>query len=257
MHIDELARGVPEFIRFLEATKANIAPTEFKWYPYGSLYNVYHLDKLLGADHRDLGRLIGSRRIADIGAADGELAFFLERHGAEVDVVDWPSTNFNGLRGVRALKASLGSSVRVHEVDLDSQFRLPEESYGLAVFLGILYHLKNPYFVLEELAKRADYCLLSTRIARQTPDGSVTLAQYPLAYLVGETELNNDSTNYWIFSEEGLRRILGRTGWEVCDFVTVGDTAASDPARSDRDERAFCLLRSRRRTGPASGDAAR
>ena len=246
--VDELSKAVPDFARFLDAEKAKIAPTEFGWYPHGTLHNAFHFDKLLTGDKRDLGRLIGSGRVADIGAADGELAFLLERFGAQVDVIDWPLTNYNGLRGVRALKASLGSNVRIHEVDLDSQFRLPEETYGLVFFLGILYHLKNPYFVLEELTKRADYCLLSTRIARQTPDGGAALAQYPLAYLVGETELNNDNTNYWIFSEEGLRRILHRTGWIVETLVSLGNTVNSDPVRPEADERAFCLLRSRRRT---------
>jgi tRNA (mo5U34)-methyltransferase len=248
IHIDELSKSVTDFSRFLDAEKARIAPTEFGWYPYGSLSNALHFDKLLAGEQRDLGRLIGSGRVADIGAADGELAFLLERHGAQVDVVDWPLTNYNGLKGVRALKASLGSNIRIHEVDLDSQFRLPEDAYGLVFFLGILYHLKNPYFVLEELAKRTDYCLLSTRIARQTPDGGAALARYPLAYLVGERELNNDSTNYWIFSEEGLRRILQRTGWVVEALVTLGNTVNSDPVRADADERAFCFVRSTRRT---------
>lgn len=245
MHIDELTKGAPEFIQFLEAAKQKITPRDFEWYPYGSLYNVFHLDKLLTGEQRDLGRLIGAGRVADIGAADGELAFYLERHGARMDVVDNAPTNFNGLRGVRALKESLGSSVRVHEVDLDSQFRLPEENYGLVLFLGILYHLKNPYFILEELSKRANYCALSTRIARRTPDARAELAPYPLAYLVGPAELNNDATNFWIFSEGGLRRILDRTGWNIEAFITLGDTVDSDPVRND--ERAFCLLKSRRR----------
>jgi len=145
---------------------------------------------------------------------------------------------------VRALKESLGSDIRVHEVDLDSQFRLPDSDYGLVFFFGILYHLKNPYFVLEELAKRADYCLLSTRVARQTPDGGAHIGPYPLAYLVGETELNGDHTNYWIFSEGGLRRILRRTGWLVEAYVTLGNTVSSDPVHAEADERAFCLVKS-------------
>jgi tRNA (mo5U34)-methyltransferase len=248
MRIDELVQAAPDFIRFLDETKAKVSPRDFEWYPYGSLYNVYHLDKLLTGEHRDLGSLIGTRRVADIGAADGELAFLFERHGARIDVVDFPPTNYNGLRGVRALGAALGSNLRVYEVDLDAQFRLPEEDYGLVLFLGILYHLKNPYFVLEELAKRADYCLLSTRIARRTPDHGAVLASYPLAYLVGEAELNGDSTNYWIFSEGGLRRILRRTGWTVLSLVTMGDTENSDPVNANADERAFCLLRSKRRS---------
>src|ERR1043165_7179990 len=131
MHIDTLVHAFPDFVRFLEGEKAKIPPAGFEWYPYGSLYNVQHLDHLLRGEQRDLGRLIGSGRVADVGAADGEFAFLLERHGAQVDVIDWAPTNYNGLRGVRALKAALGSSIRVHEIDLDSQFALPEASYGL------------------------------------------------------------------------------------------------------------------------------
>jgi hypothetical protein len=66
-----------------------------------------------------------------------------------------------------------------------------------------------------------------------------------VAYLVAPQECNNDCTNYWIFSEEGLRRILARTGWDVCDFTTVGNRVDSDPASPEGDERAFCLVKSR------------
>ena len=39
--------------------------------------------------------------------------------------------------------------------------------------------------------------------------------------------------------------MLARSHWDVLDYVSLGDTALSDPVRLDRDERAFCLLRSR------------
>jgi hypothetical protein len=63
--------------------------------------------------------------------------------------------------------------------------------------------------------------------------------------LLDETELNNDESNYFVFSEPGLRLALKRTYWDVLDFLPVGDTRRSDPVRADRDERAFCFLRSR------------
>jgi hypothetical protein len=66
-----------------------------------------------------------------------------------------------------------------------------------------------------------------------------------LAYLLASEESNNDATNYWIFSETALRRLVDRTGWTVCDFGTFGAIQDSEPARLDRDERAFCLLESR------------
>ena len=237
----------------MEELKAQLSPRDFSFYPYGTLHNVRHLERLLTGENRDLARLIASKRVLDIGAADGDLAFFLESHGAQVDVVDYGPTNYNGTRGVRLLAETLGSSVRVHEVDLDSQFRLPDERYSLAVFLGILYHLKNPYYALEALSSRAEWCLLSTRVARVTPDGACILRGQPLAYLVGEDELNHDSTNFWIFSEFGLRRLLERTGWDVLDLITVGNQEDSDPARPDKDERAFCLARSRRQQHQSTG----
>ncbi len=66
-----------------------------------------------------------------------------------------------------------------------------------------------------------------------------------MAYLLNPLEANGDATNYWIFSEAGLRRILDRTGWDLCDYTTTGCRDGSDPARNDRDQRAFCMLRSK------------
>jgi hypothetical protein len=105
-------------------------------------------------------------------------------------------------------------------------------------------HLKNPYYLLEKLARSAHYCLLSTRVAAVAPGGKTRLEGLPVAYLVDEFETNNDPTNFWIFTEAGLRRIFKRTGWEVCDWLTTGCERDSDPVSSARDQRFFCLLRS-------------
>jgi hypothetical protein len=87
--------------------------------------------------------------------------------------------------------------------------------------------------------------LVSTRVARIAGRKKTPIATLPVGYLVHPSECNNDSTNYWIFSEEGLRRILSRTGWEIRDYMSVGNTKSSDPATPEGDERAFCLLESR------------
>lgn len=242
---DALRERAIAFRADLLARKAAIAP-DFPWYPYDTMANIFHLDALLSGPNREvLGSLAGSR-IADVGAADGDFAFFLARElGCRVDVVDNAPTNINGLRGARALAAELGAAVQVHEVDLDAQFDLPAEHYGAVFLLGLLYHLKNPLFVLEALARRADLCFLSTRVARQAPDGT-PLAGLPVAYLLDADEANGDATNFWIFSETGLWRLFRRSGWEVVEFTTVGCADGSEPARADRDERAFALLRSTR-----------
>jgi tRNA (mo5U34)-methyltransferase len=244
--ITELRRRADGWAKELELAKAAAAEPGFPWYPYYTLGNLIHLDTLLSGPRRNLLDLAGGRPLADIGAADGALAFFLEKLGHEVDILDYGPTNYNTLRGARLLKEKLPAPrVAIHELDLDSQFRMPRTGYGLIFFLGILYHLKNPYFVLESLAKASRHLVLSTRVARQAGKKKTPIAELPVAYLVAPAETNNDPTNYWIFSQGGLRRILDRTGWEVRDFITVGNTKNSDPATPQGDERAFCLLESR------------
>lgn len=214
------------------------------WYPYRTLWNVGVLERLSADAGLNLLEVCRGQygKVADIGAADGDLAFFLENQGLSVDVIDNAATNFNRFQGVRILKQALNSSVTIRSVDLDSQFDLPSKKYDAVFLLGALYHLKNPFFVLENLAQRARYCFASTRIAKQTTDGH-RLSPYPVAYLLGPRECNDDETNYWIFTDEGLRRLIDRTGWSLLSQVNVGDTANSTPADLDRDERAFVCLR--------------
>lgn len=256
MDIQEIARKAHAYRRKLDAVKQQLAPTDFTWYPYGTLDNFTILEKLLSGENRRLIELAGGAPIADIGAADGDSAFFMETLGCQADALDFPPTNYNGCRGMKALKAALDSKVNIHDVDLDARFDLPGERYGLAFFLGILYHLKNPFGALESLTRCARHALISTRIVRYnlapSARGSdsvnkslVELRTVPVAYLVDSHETNNDATNYWMFSEAGLRRVLDRAGWDVLDFMTIGNVTESNPASNEGDERAFCLVRSR------------
>jgi SAM-dependent methyltransferase len=244
LDIKTIAERARDFRQTLRTAKELIGSAGFVWYPYDTLATLDHLDKLLTGGNRFL-LTPGKHRVLDLGCGDGELALFLESLGYHVVAVDHPLYNHNGMRGVRALKAAMGSAIELHEIDLDRPFTLPHDTYHLVLFLGILYHLRNPFYVLEELARRADQCLLSTRVARRFPNGSAMPAGVSLAYLVREDELNGDNSNYFIFSEAGLRVMLERAHWEVREYISLGDTVHSDPVRSDRDERAFCLLRSR------------
>jgi len=231
------------FIERLRTIKSEHAPDGFTWYGYHTMANIWHVENLLDGKFEEfLEQTEG--RVADIGVADGELGYFLESLGRDVDLFDWPATNWNGMRGVRRLHELLDSRANVSEIDLDSQFSLPHPRYGLIFFLGILYHLKNPMFVLEALSSKTKYLLLSTRIAAKTSAEGFDMQDLPLAYLVDPSECNNDSTNYWIFSKTGLERLLSRSGWAIERWMTVVCTKDSEPARMDRDERAFVLVRS-------------
>jgi 2-polyprenyl-3-methyl-5-hydroxy-6-metoxy-1,4-benzoquinol methylase len=238
--------AVHEFERRLNAVKKNCSlPAGRDWYPFHTFSTIDILEGVLTGKRRKLLALTEGYPVLDIGCGDGGLSFFFEDLGLPVHAIDHSATNYNGMEGVRALKATLDSAVEISEIDLDRQFVLPRQTYGMVLLFGVLYHLKNPIYVLEELSMRAKYCLLSTRIAQLTPDHKTDFSEIPAAYLVGDRETNDDCTNYWIFSAAGLRRLFERTGWRVCDFTTVGAAEASDPVHAENDERAFCLLESR------------
>jgi SAM-dependent methyltransferase len=249
MDISGVVQEAHTFRDKLAAIKAAIGQSEFGWYPYDSLSNFNSLQRVLKGQFRTILDELKGARVLDIGAADGELAFFLESKGFSVTAIDHPFTNFNGMRGIRKLKEALHSNVEIISADLDSRFDFPAGQYDLVFFLGILYHLKNPYYILDLLAQRARFCFLSTRVARFTPD-RVAIQKLPVAYLLGPDELNHDWTNYWIFSDAGLKRLLYRTGWEICSYGTIGDTERSRPDTMANDERALCLIRNRRLTDP-------
>ncbi|MFH0831123.1 MAG: methyltransferase domain-containing protein [Parcubacteria group bacterium] len=245
--VDLLKEKLSDFEASIARARKAAEPVKFVWYPYGSLSNVVHLDRLLGGKLRDLSRLAQDKPVADIGAADGDFGFLLEQLGLTVDIIDYAATNSSHLEGARTLKRQLKSKIKIYDIDLDSQFALPRRDYGLVIFLGILYHLKNPFYAMERLAMHADYCLVSTRIAQFSPDSKQNWSKSALAYLVGARELNNDPTNFWVFTEVGLKRLFDRAGWEVAAYMTAGDTVASTPSSMEHDERAFALLRSKRR----------
>ena len=240
---EEFREHAARFSREIAAVKQANPLTDYGWYPYDSLTCCPVLAELL-AEH--IGAVLEAARreaVLDIGCADGDLAFLFASFGCEVDAVDHPQSNFNQMFGVRMLSRIL-PGVAVHGLNIDSRFELPRKAYGLAFFLGTLYHLRNPFYILEELAERAAYCIVSTRIAARTPSG-LPIQDEPIAYLLGPREANNDPTNFWIFSRAGLLRLVRRAGWNVERELRLGCVSDSNPADADADERMFLLLHSR------------
>ncbi len=241
-----LLEKVPGFRNRLDSIKAasTFDDSTLFWHPYDILSNFNEIGEMLTFNNRDLLSLARSGPVADLGAADGDLAFFLESCGVDnVHIIEYGPTSCNRMKGVRLLKSALSSSVTIHELNLDSFFEMPPVRWGLVFLLGTLYHLKNPFSILEALARNADFCILSTRVMRFSPDQRTALSHLPVAYLLDEKECNNDVTNYWVFSDAGLRRIIARAGWEIIDYGIFGSGNATPDSMTEM-ARAFCLLRS-------------
>jgi len=255
-----MKRRAVEFAARLDEVKAGKSEAPWwGWYPYKILPAfIDQLDSLLNGEHRRLFDDPAGRRIADIGAADGDLGFFLETIGFNVDLIDGGDESVRELRLLppRLLKKALNSSADIYGVDLDHDFKLPG-TYDLVFFLGVLYHLRNPMLALEALSRSTRYCILSTKVAHHVPTRGrmgrkklVDVSQLPVAYLLDAFEVNpDDDTNYWVFSEASLRRVLSRSGWKVLEYMTMGNPDA-EPA-SANEARAWCLLQSE--VAPAEG----
>lgn len=246
MDANEFLERGRRFRAELRALKQRLDVPDYGWYPYESLSALEILTKLVEPVFEDVADGLLSGPVADIGCADGDLGLFCAHLGGQVDAIDHLESSFNQMRGIDVLREALGLGLGIHNIDLDARFCLPHSDYKFAFFLGTLYHLKNPYYVLENLAMHADWCVLSTRIARVTPRDT-SIEEEPVAYLLDAREANNDPTNYWIFSAAGLLRLLGRTGWIVFGHERVGQTANSNPVDPGADERMFVLLKSRLR----------
>jgi tRNA (mo5U34)-methyltransferase len=218
------------------------ANVEFPWYPYATMSNLDLIAPLITERYDCIFEK--PKKIADIGGADGELALYLSGLGYECDLYDYGPTNMNGLRGARYLKDAFGSTTRIFEVDLDSQFGLQEGGYDLTFFLGLLYHLKNPFYALERMAKYSRNMFISTRIARHFRAGTQDVSNISAAYLLAPDESNNDATNYWIFTKAGFERLVDRTGWNLVASHVIG-SPNSNPQDNRLDERVFALLEAR------------
>ncbi len=242
IRFSSLVRHGLRFRRRFELIKKDTAPAGFAWYPHDSFVNLFPLERLRRAAGLALAEMIGTRPLLDLGTADGALAFLFESLGYTVHACDHSGTNMNRMEGVRLMAATLNSQVQIEDIDLDGGWD-PDQTYGLALFLGTLYHLKNPFAVLEQLSNRARYCFLSTRVACWSPDHTVELGRVPAAYLLAPDECNQDTTNYWVFSPPGLVRLAERCGWRVLASLRTG-ASNSDPTTAAGDERQFLLLES-------------
>lgn len=236
-------RRAIEFRETLRRAKAQFP--EIAWYPYDSLSNVQHLETLLdGGSRAALDHLVGGKPCLDVGCGDGDLSFFLEHLGYAVHAIDNPTTNFNGLQGVEALRQALGSSLCLRALNIDEQCRLPQLRFGLGLALGVIYHLKNPFVLLDQLARCCDWVILSSRIMATAPGLPGRIDTVPVAFLLEEDQLNADNSNFWIFTDACLRRMIARSKFEVVRSFRVSLTPESDPVSLEGDERAFYLLRS-------------
>jgi hypothetical protein len=239
MDLSELNDRAVAFRSWLDERKAGIQGVN--WYHSPTLENIAHMHRNFTGPGRAAFAGVSGLRVADIGAADGELGFLLEQLGAKISIIDNPPTNYNQFTAAQVLKRRLGSPARLHAMDLDYTTHYPDR-YDLAVFLGILYHLRSPALALSVLAMAAERMLVSTVIYTRSVTGE-DVSGASQGTLLHPGERNNDPTNWWFFTPHGLETLLSRCGWEVRESFQVGDL---DSTPLEGDQRMFCYCERRK-----------
>lgn len=227
------------FIKRLDGIRKELAES-IRFYPYPILSCLGHLDSMLQSQGLVAEDILLAETVNDIGGSDGDLSFYCEFLGAKkVNLIDC-----NGLVAARKLKEALDSHVNLIDADVDTRDGWDRvEKVRTNIFLGILYHLQNPFYALAQLAKKSRYLILSTRVFDAV--GGRDVSSSSCAYFYESCESNNDPTNWWCFTEECLHRMFKRSGWKVIAYKRLGCLKNANPLDNSRDGRVFAYLESK------------
>lgn len=238
--LHEVYQKAPPFRARLDELKAQ--NPHIHWYPFRSMDKVHLIQMVTNYfDRAGIGFLSERPKVLDVGAADGDLSFLFESIGCDVVAIDNPPSNYNRCNGIRFMREILGSRLTLIEKDIDWDFSI-DGQYDLILFLDILYHLRNPLGTLISLCKFGKYLILTTRIFEAAIDGK-PVTNAPYAYLLAPFEAaQDDPTNYWIFTETAVQRLLERSGWRILKKAYFGYSGNdSSPFDRQKDKRVVAL----------------
>lgn len=177
----------------------------------------------LGLEYLDrlgLPRDCSGRRVLDVGCMDGFFAFEMERRGATVVGLDYADPEVTGFSIAQRV---LGSRV---EHRTENVYDLDPERHGrfdLVLFLGVLYHLRNPMLAFDRVrAVTEDGGLLFVETQLST-EPSVFSSDVPLWHYYPRDSLHRDGTNKWAPNPAGLEAVVAECQFEVLETAAHGD----------------------------------
>jgi len=168
-------------------------------------------------DRLELPETMQGLRVLDVGTRDGFFAFEMERRGAEVVAVDYMEASRTGFA---VASEALGSQVQyVHENLLNLREELGQ--FDVVLFLGILYHLRDPMWGLEVMRSRCrgeiyvETFVCDEEIANEAP----VMRFYP------RDSLRGDASNYWAPNMSCLQAMLEENRFRVVRQQRLGTRA--------------------------------
>jgi tRNA (mo5U34)-methyltransferase len=168
--------------------------------------------------------------VLDVGAWDGFFSFEAERRGAErvlaTDKYAWSGGSWSSKAGFDPARRALGS--KVEDLEVDGLDLAPERigTFDVVLFLGVLYHLRDPLLALEKIASVSrDLLILETVV-------DMVGIRRPAAAFYPQRELNNDPTNWWGPNHPAVHGMLRAVGYGRVTTITPNRSAAYRAARA-------------------------
>ena len=173
--------------------------------------------------------------VLDIGAWDGYFSFLAEKNGASrVLAVDSPKHSWNkekitvagedfkmnGKEGFETARKILNSKVEDREMEIVDITKENVGTFDTVLCLGILYHMKDPFQIIRNLAEVTNKKL----IIETHMDGNYLSA--PAMMFYPTNELNNDDGNWWGPNLLCLVKMLEVSGFKKIEVNPSGARVA-------------------------------
>jgi tRNA (mo5U34)-methyltransferase len=234
-------------------------------YPHDIISNNFPIivELLQASGSSDFLREEDVKTVLDVGGANGDLSFVFAGAGFETTLIDFSISYQKSPLVASLINLALKANIRVVDFSVDGHFNyhdiiehtvnfgqfaheLRSEVFDLVICFGLLYHLTNPVAFLASVSKISRYCILGTWLMSYLPDNVTRVRDMSLVYFLGPGELNNDASNYWVFTESSFRRLAERTGFSIVSSVSAfgREDKISNPVDINYLERGFLLLRS-------------
>lgn len=151
-------------------------------------------------------------RVLDIGARDGFFSFEMERRGADVVALDYAHPEAHGFGIARRLLGSSAEHVVCNVYDLR-----PEDlgRFDLVLFLGVVYHLRNPLAALDRIRSVCRTGSLLFAESQLVTARGLRKSRVPLWQFFPRDSLGGDGTNKWVPNVPGLISTLEEAQFSV------------------------------------------
>ena len=160
---------------------------------------------------------VAGKTVLDVGAWDGFFSFEAERRGAArvlaTDHIAWSGWGWGTKDGFDYAHHARGSTVESLDIDVPDVTPDSVGMWDVVLFLGVLYHLKDPYTGLEHISKVVkDTLIVETATAlNEFPE--------PVARYCYHAEINADATNFWLPNARCLELMLREIGFQDIEIV--------------------------------------